>query len=611
MAGAGLGAAAPLVVVAAGSVDDGKSTLIGRLLYDAELLTDDQRAELEESDFAFARVTDGLLAEREQGITIDVAWRYIELAGRRITIADTPGHEQYTRNMVTGASYAQLALLLVDAERGITDQTRRHLAIAGLLGVPGLVVVVNKMDRVGFDEERYRAIASEVDRLAARFPFVLRESIPTCAPDGVNVHRRGIAWYHGPTVYEVLTTFVPPAARATGTRCIVQSALYAGGTERLFAGHLTDGAIASGSELVVLPGGRHVTVTRVLLRGEPAPGATAPAAVALALAEELDVARGSVLCDVERTPTVADRIEAVVMVLADGAVIEAGLAVEVLCATQRVPGRIVSVHDRLAMDSIERVEAHTLTTNDIGHATIALDRPLVVERAEEGVTLGHLVLADGGSGDTLAAAVVQAVASGDVLSRESSDVLPGERARRRGHRGRIVWLTGLPASGKSTLARALERALFDRGAAVVVLDGDNLRRGLSADLGFTPEDRHTNIRRAGHVAQLLHESGLIVICALVSPYRADRDHVRDLVGRADFVEVWLDAPIELVTARDPKGIYARALRGELVGVTGIDAPFEPPERADFRVECAAWRFDETAALASRIVSETGLLEGVR
>ncbi|WP_241387140.1 adenylyl-sulfate kinase [Rhodococcus sp. CH91] len=585
-----------LRISTAGSVDDGKSTLIGRLLFDSKAVFEDQFEAVDRVSRArgadradLALLTDGLRAEREQGITIDVAYRYFATAHRTFVIADTPGHEQYTRNMVTGASTADLALVLVDARKGIVEQTRRHAFLASLLGVRHVVLCINKMDLVDWSQQRFDELCDEFRAFAAKLDIPDLAFVPVSALHGDNVVSRtaNMPWYEGTSLLHHLEqVHVASDANLIDARLPVQYVIRPGGDGphrdfRGVAGTIAGGGFAPGDEVVVLPSG-FATHVRAL-RG---PGgvtldhAFAGAAVCVELGHDLDVGRGDMVCRPNNRPLVGREIDAMVCWFDERSSLDEDARYVLLHTTQAVTARVARVDYRLDIDSLHRDEtAGSLRLNEIGRVRIRTHKPLLFDPYRRNRTTGGFVLVDEHTGNTVAAGTILGPTLADVpVVWHSAEVARTERGRA----GATVWLTGLSASGKSTVAVELERKLIAEGIPAYRLDGDNLRHGLNADLGFGPEDRAENVRRVGAVAQLMADAGLVAICALISPYREDRDRVRRHHEEAGipFYEVFVDTPLAECEARDPKGMYARARAGEITRFTGVDDPYEPPREPE-------------------------------
>jgi len=591
----------------AGSVDDGKSTLIGRLLYDSKQVLSDQLEHVEQAsermghDFLdLSLLTDGLRAEREQGITIDVAYRYFATTQRRFIIADTPGHEQYTRNMVTGASTADLAIVLIDARKGVIAQSKRHAFISSLLAIPHVVVCVNKMDLVDYDEGVFEAIVEDFDSFAARLEMSDVTFIPISALLGDNVVDRSQAmpWYQGPPLlYHLEHVHIASDRNLIDVRFPVQWVIRPPSSSvadyRAYAGQVAGGVMRPGDDVVVLPGGQHSTIAAIDTFDGPLQEAFPPMSVALRLADDIDVGRGSTIVRTQNQPTVANHFEALLCWMSENP-LDRRRRYQVKHTTRTAMVGGLDVRYRIDVETLHRDESATvLELNDLGRVRMELSVPLVFDSYRRNRTTGSLIVIDEATNETVAAGVIlDTEVEGfdtDAKSERSPNVRwQGTRMTRErrwqalGHPGATLWFTGLPGAGKSTIAAAVEERLIAAGQSAFLLDGDNLRHGLNGDLGFDEPARRENVRRTAHVARLLAESGTIALVSLVSPYAADRE-VAATLHRGDnleFVEVFVDAPLELCEKRDPKGLYARARAGELSGLTGVGAPYEPPADPD-------------------------------
>jgi bifunctional enzyme CysN/CysC len=585
-----------LRLATAGSVDDGKSTLIGRLLYDAKALMAD---EVERAEVDLAHLIDGLRAEREQGITIDVAYRFFATPARSFIIADTPGHVRYTRNMVTGASTADAALVLVDARNGIVEQSRRHASIAALLGIRHLIACVNKMDLVDWDEARFREIERGFAEMAERLGVTDARAIPISALHGDNVvdPSPSTPWYgEAPLLAQLERLEVAEDRGLEDLRFPVQLTIrdtdYRG-----YAGRVAGGVLRTGEEVLVLPGGERTRIARIDTPRGTAETAEPPLSVTVLLEDELDVGRGDMICAPGRPPAVARHIEATVCWMAE-APLRPGARYELKHTTRRVRATIEQIRSRVDMATLDSVDdPPELELNDIGHVRLRTTVPILADPYTSNRVSGAFVLVDETSNDTVGAGMILTASeeAGAPVGPHSPDVvwhdppLPRrERWDRLGVRGATIWLTGLPGAGKSTIGEELERRLIAAGRPAYLLDGENLRHGLSADLGFSESDRHEHARRAASVASILADTGNVAIVALVSPMAADRAFARELHEQADlhFVEAWVDTPLEECERRDPAGLYRRAWAGELTNFTGVDAPYEPPERPEVRLHGA-------------------------
>ncbi len=591
----------PLVcLVACGSVDDGKSTLIGRLLADVGALTAEQIAAIERAGGDHSVTLDGLSAEREQGITIDIAWRQFDTPRRRVRIADAPGHAQYTRNMATAASTADAALLLVDARSGMVTQTRRHARIAALMGVERLLLIVNKLDLVEDAPQRFAAIAREFHGFAGELGVAV-DALPVIARDGGNLTQRGtvLAWWEGPTLLDAIDALDPRDEAGAGTVLPVHWVARQANGGRAFAGPLA-GPLSVGDELALTTGARS-RVAALWCRGEPAPSADVGDPVAIELSPPIDVGRGDVLLGEGAELSTADQFEVdliwfAVDPMVVGRAYRLQLGPQEVAAVVRAPDHVVDV------DTGVGVAARTLRENDIARAKIACDARLVFAPYSRNRDFGAFILVDAQSHATVAAGMIRhALYRASTVRPQPLSVTAEDRAALMQQRPRLVWLTGLSGAGKSTIADALDRALAARGRHAALLDGDNLRHGLNRDLGFTEADRIENIRRAGEVARLMLDAGLIVIAAFISPYRADRALVRERVGDCRMVEVHVDVPLEEAERRDPKGLYKRARAGEIANFTGLSSPYEPPERPDLRIDTSATSVDDAVAMILALI----------
>ncbi len=604
-----------------GSVDDGKSTLLGRMLYDAGLIPEDQLAALvEESkgrgsrdgEIDFSLLLDGLGAEREQGITIDVAYRYFATQRRKFIVADAPGHVQYTRNMVTGASTADLAVVLVDARKGVLPQTKRHSHIASLLGIRQVVLAVNKMDLVGFSPEVFARIEAEYAALAGRIGLAGVVAIPLSALEGDNVviPSARCPWYAGPTLLSHLETVrtVPTVQIAEGGRPLasrpfrmpVQWVSRAGDGFRGYAGTIASGRVEPGARVRVLPSGRETSVSRIVTAGGDLPAAEAGESITLTLGDEVDVSRGDVIAVADDPPETAGQFEATVVWMNEAPMLP-GRDYLMKVGTRTVTATVAPLKYRLDPDTLEKVAAARLEANEIGVCQLELDRPVVFEPYEESRDLGGFLLVDRYSFETVGAGMIRfALRRSRNVHWQATDVDRRARSAAKGQRPCVLWFTGLSGSGKSTIANLVERRLHAMGRHTYLLDGDNVRHGLCKDLGFTEGARVENIRRVAEVAALMADAGLVVLTAFISPFRSERRMARGLLPAGEFLEVFVDTPLSVAEARDPKGLYRKARRGELLNFTGIDSPYERPERAELTVDGAALTPEEAA---ERVVEE--------
>ena len=597
--------------ITCGSVDDGKSTLIGRLLYDTGALLADQLQALEADSrtagtqggaLDFALLVDGLQAEREQGITIDVAYRYFATPRRRFIVADTPGHEQYTRNMVTGASTADLAVILVDARRGVLTQTRRHAYLVSLVGVRRAVLAINKMDLVGWDRNRFEAIAAEFAAFAAPLGLEVT-TIPVSGLAGDNIARRSDAapWHTGPTLVEALEAAPAADARADGPlRMPVQWVNRPGPDFRGFSGLIAQGAVRPGDRLRVSPSGRESRVARIATYDGDLPAAGAGQSVTLVLEDEIDVSRGDVLAPAAEPVESGERFEADVVWMAD-APLRPGATYRVKLATRQAGAAVARLLHVVDVDTRAERPGTELALNGIGRVVLTLDQPTPFAPYAETRDLGGFILIDRLTHATVGAGMIRrAVREGGNLHWRATDVTREGRAAVKGQSPAVVWFTGLSGAGKSTVANLLEARLHAQGRHTYLLDGDNVRHGLNRDLGFSDADRAENVRRVAEAARLMADAGLIVLVAFISPFRAEREAARALMAGGEFVEVFVDAPLAVAEARDPKGLYAKARSGEIKGFTGIDSPYEPPLDPEIRLDTS--RLTPEAAV-ERIVAE--------
>ncbi len=586
--------------ITCGSVDDGKSTLIGRMLWEAQQLFDDQVATLtaesrkygtQGENIDFALLVDGLAAEREQGITIDVAYRYFASARRKFIVADTPGHEQYTRNMVTGASNADVAVLLVDARQGLLKQTHRHAYLVSLVGIRHVVLAVNKMDLVNFDEAVFQRIRDAFGRFAAPLGFETVTSIPLSALQGDNITQRSAhtAWYPGPTLMGYLET-VQVAPQQLDTQRMAFPVQWVNRPDshfRGFSGSVAAGRVRQGDEVRVTASGQTARVAEIVAMDGALDHAQTGQAITLRLDREIDASRGDVLSLAQSPLEMTDQFEATLVWLHEDAGL-IGRSYEIKLATQWTGASITTIKYRIDVNRQAHEACRQLGLNDISVCNLALSRPLAYDRYESCRALGSFILVDRYSHATVAAGMIRhTLRRAENVHRQALTITRADRERLNGHAGKVVWFTGLSGSGKSTLANALEKELHAQGRRTYLLDGDNLRQGLNKDLGFTEADRVENIRRVAEIARLMMDAGLIVLTAFISPFRRERDMARELIGAVNFVEVYVDTPLEVCEQRDPKGLYKKARSGLLPNMTGINSPYEPPEQPDVVVNGAA------------------------
>lgn len=582
--------------ITCGSVDDGKSTLIGRLLYDSKMIFDDQLAALESDskrvgtqgqDIDFALLVDGLAAEREQGITIDVAYRFFATEKRKFIVADCPGHEQYTRNMVTGASTADLAVILVDARKGVLVQTRRHSYLCQLIGIRNIVLAVNKMDLVGYDQAVFDAIVADYTAFAASIGITAFAAIPISGFKGDNITAPSplTPWYDGPALVKHLETVEVAASRDADApfRMPVQWVNRPNLDFRGFAGQIASGALKPGDAVRVLPSGKTTTVARLVTLDGDLDAAVAGQSVTICFADEVDCSRGDMIVAADAPPEVSNQFEATIVWMDDdpltvGRGYWLKLGTQLVSATVQAPKYVVNVN------TMEHLAAKTLELNAIGVAELATDKAIVFEPYADNRTLGGFILIDKVNNRTVAAGMLNfSLRRAQNVHWQPTDIGREAHANLKNQKPRVLWFTGLSGSGKSTIANEVEKSLNLMNRHTFLLDGDNMRHGLNKDLGFTEADRIENIRRVGEVAKLMADAGLIVLTAFISPFRAERDMVRKMLPEGEFIEIFVDTPIEVAEARDVKGLYKKARAGALKNFTGIDSPYEAPLAPEIRV----------------------------
>ena len=573
--------------ITCGSVDDGKSTLIGRLLWESQQVFDDQLTALhadskrygtQGQDIDFALLVDGLTAEREQGITIDVAYRFFATPQRQFIVADTPGHEQYTRNMVTGASTADIAVLLIDACRGVLTQSRRHAHLVSLVGIKQVILAVNKMDLVGYKQEVFDAIVADFHALAQSLNFTGITPIPLSALKGENITERSrhTPWYQGPTLMGCLETL--PITHPVQNKAVfpVQWVNRPNTNFRGFSGTLATGQLAIGDTLRITASGQTASLARIVTADGDLNTAHAGDAVTLVLDREVDVSRGDVIALTDQPLEMTDQFEATLVWMHDEPG-HAGRTYELKLANQWTSASLTDLKYRVNVNTLAHESCKQLALNDIAVANLALSKPLVFAPYDENRTLGGFILVDKFTHATVAAGMVRHnLRRSQNVHRQALSISREDRELLNGHKGKVIWFTGLSGSGKSTLANALERELHAQGKRTYILDGDNIRQGLNKDLGFTDADRVENIRRVAEVAKLMMDAGLIVMTAFISPFRAEREMARELIGAEHFIEVFVDTPLDVCEQRDPKGLYKKARNGQLPNMTGISSPYEPP-----------------------------------
>ena len=593
--------------ITCGSVDDGKSTLIGRLLYDSKMIFEDQLTALEADskrvgtqgqEIDFALLVDGLAAEREQGITIDVAYRFFATDKRKFIVADTPGHEQYTRNMVTGASTADLAVILIDARKGVLTQTRRHSYLAHLIGIRKLVLAVNKMDLIGYDQARYDAIVADYADFAKGLGIEGVVPMPISGFKGDNITSRSgnTPWYAGPTLIEHLESVELEADvdQARPFRLPVQWVNRPNLDFRGFSGLIASGHVKPGDAVRVLPSGRTSTIARIVTFDGDLELAVAGQSATVTLADEVDCSRGDVIAQANSPPEVADQFEATLVWMADEPLVP-GRGYLLKLATQTVAAQVQAPKYEINVNTLEHLAAKTLELNAIGVATVSTDRPIVFEPYADSRDLGGFILIDRATNATVAAGMLHFGLRRSQNVHWQALAVPREaRSALKNQRPGVLWLTGLSGAGKSTIANLVDQKLARMNRHAFLLDGDNVRHALNKDLGFTEADRVENIRRVGEVARLMTDAGLIVITAFISPFRAERDLVRAMLPDGEFFEIHIDTPLAEAERRDVKGLYAKARSGQLKNFTGVDSPYEPPENPEIRIDTTRMTPEEAA-----------------
>lgn len=607
-----------LRIVVCGSVDDGKSTLIGRLLGETGSVPEDQLASLaalsrrygsvgDEIDYAL--LLDGLESEREQGITIDVAYRYFGTPARSFVVADVPGHEQYTRNMVTGASGAELAVLLVDIQHGLTVQTMRHSRIAALMGIRRVLLAVNKMDLANYSNDAFAELAASYREFAAPLGFEDVVAVPVAARHGDNIVRKSVhmPWHDGPTVLSYLEKVkIERPAAAAPFRFLVQS-VQRDGERRGYAGLVSSGSLSRGDEVRVAVSGQISRIDRIGTLDGDLDGAATGHAVTLYLEDERDIGRGDILADPASPPEVADQLAAHVVWLDDNPLLP-GRNYWLRIGTQMIPATVTALKHKVDVKSGMTTAGRTLQTHEIGFCNLATTGLVAFDPYAKHRGTGAFILIDRMSAATVGAGVIAfGLRRASNIKHQDFEIDKGARASMKGHRAGVVWFTGLPGAGKSTIMNLVEQRLQARAIHTYALDGDNLRRGLNRDLGFTDVDRVENIRRAGEVAGLMVDAGLLVLCAFVSPFRADRDMARKMVSAGEFIEVFVDTPLQICEDRDPKGLYAKARSGQVAHVTGVDSPYEAPETPELRLLTTEHSAHELANRVLEILEERGII----
>lgn len=598
--------------ITCGSVDDGKSTLIGRLLYDSKMIFEDQLAALETDskkvgtqgqEIDFALLVDGLAAEREQGITIDVAYRFFNTEKRKFIVADCPGHEQYTRNMVTGASTADLAVILIDARKGVLTQTRRHSYLCNLIGIRNILLAVNKMDLVDYSQQLFDDIVADYREFAQSIGITDFTAMPISGFKGDNITTLSAStpWYSGPTLMDHLESIelLSSVDAEKPFRLPVQWVNRPSLDFRGFSGLIASGLVCPGDEIRVLPAGKTSTVARIVTLDGDLEAAVAGQSVTLCFADEIDCSRGDVIAAADSPPEAADQFEATLVWLGD-APMQVGRAYWLKLGTQTVSATVQQPKYAVSVNTMERIAVKTLDLNAIGVAELITDKPIVFEPYRDNRTLGGFILIDKLNNATVAAGMLNfSLRRAQNVHRQPTDITREDHARMKCQTPRVLWFTGLSGAGKSTIANEVEKRLNLMNRHTFLLDGDNVRHGLNKDLGFTEADRIENIRRVGEVARLMADAGLIVLTAFISPFRAEREMVRAMLPEGEFIEIFIDTPLEVAEARDVKGLYKKARRGELRNFTGIDSPYEEPLGPEIRIDTGAMSVEEAAELIIR------------
>ncbi len=603
--------------ITCGSVDDGKSTLIGRMLYEAQMVFEDQVATLKNEskklgtqggEIDFALLVDGLAAEREQGITIDVAYRFFATDRRKFIVADTPGHEQYTRNMVTGASTADVAVILIDARQGVLTQTRRHSLICSVLGIKNIVVAINKMDLVDYAQARFTEIEADYRLFAKALNFDHITAIPVSALKGANIIERATetSWYHGPTLMGFLETVDTQSQKTDhALRFPVQWVNRPHLNFRGFSGMVEAGQVQQGQDVRILPSGERAKIEDIILFKDNLRKAEAGQSVTVTLDRDIDISRGDVIVAADAPCEVSDQFE-ILLVWMDQEPGYLGRSYGMKLGTHFVNAQITDIKHKININSFEKIAATKIDLNDLCVVTIKIDQPVPFEPYKECPAMGGLILVNRMTNQTVGAGMIEfALRRASNVHRQKLDIDKATRRAMNGHKSKVLWFTGLSGSGKSTIANALEKALYEQGIRTYILDGDNVRHGLNKDLGFTDADRIENIRRIAEVAKLMVDAGIVVLTAFISPFRAERDMARSMFEDDEFIEIFIDTPLDVAEARDPKGLYKKARQGKLPNFTGIDSPYEPPENPDIVLSTHEHNLD---ASVEKILQELNFYE---
>lgn len=602
-----------LKFITCGSVDDGKSTLIGHMLYDAKLLYTDQEKALEldskvgsrEGQIDYSLLLDGLMAEREQGITIDVAYRYFNTQNRSFIVADTPGHEEYTRNMAVGASFADLAVILVDASQGVLVQTKRHTRICSLMGIKHFVFAVNKMDLIHFDKERFRKLERELKKLLIDFDYESVYVIPVSATEGDNVTKKSanMPWFKDAALLEYLETIdIRKEELEKGFVMPVQRVSRPNHTFRGFQGQIESGSVRIGDEITALPSGEKAKVKNILVTDKETEEAIAGQPVTIQLDKEVDVSRGCVLVN-GVTPSVSSMCTATLLWM-DDSVLVAGKNYYIKIGTKMVPATVMNIKYKIDVNSGEHVPADRLYKNEIAHCDIVISEKIVFDEFQKSKALGGLILIDRINNMTSACGVIEhSLRRSDNLTWHTMDIGKKDRAAQKAQNPKTLWFTGLSGSGKSTLANEIEKRLFAMGKHTMLLDGDNIRMGLNKNLGFKEQDRIENIRRVAEVSKLMNDAGLIVLTSFISPFKQDRENAANIIGKEDFIEIYVSTPLEECEKRDVKGLYHKAREGEIPNFTGISSPYETPENPDITIDTSKGSIEECVDELMRLLEK--------
>ncbi|MBI1174077.1 MAG: sulfate adenylyltransferase subunit CysN [Sideroxydans sp.] len=598
--------------ITCGSVDDGKSTLIGRMLWESRQLFDDQIAALKQDshkhgtqgdNIDFALLVDGLSAEREQGITIDVAYRFFATDRRKFIVADTPGHEQYTRNMVTAASTADVAIILVDARKGVLTQTCRHAYLASLMGIRHVVLAINKIDLVGYEAAVFNSIVASFEQFAEPLGFASITAIPVSALQGTNIiERSGLTpWYGGPSLMAYLETVDTRRTLSSRLAFPVQWVNRPDADFRGFAGTVAEGCVRVGNQIRVSLSGQTAEVKRIVTMDGDLPEAGAGLSITLTLDREIDASRGDVISLAEQPLETTDQFEAIIIWMSEERGM-AGRSYDFKLASQSASVSITSIKHQVDINTLAHKAAKSLGLNDICVCNLATSKPVVFDTFANSPALGSFILIDRYSHDTVAAGLIRhSLRRGQNVHRQALSITRREREQLNGHQGKVIWFTGLSGSGKSTIANALETHLYGNGYRTFILDGDNIRQGINKDLGFTDADRVENIRRIAEVARLMLDAGLIVMTSFISPFRREREMARELIGPENFIEVYVSTPLEACEARDVKGLYKKARTGRLPNFSGIDSPYEPPETAEVTIDSTQTSVEEAVRKISGVL----------